>query len=312
MVLITGATGHIGNNLVRVFIEHMVPCRLLLRRLGPALEGLAVDYVIGDIFNPDFLLENVHQGDVLIHVAGVIDLNRKNRHDSDAVNVDGTKIIADYCALHHVRLIYVSSVDAINKPSNGDPIVEPDHFDFSKIKSHYAKAKAHGTAYVLNLINKGCLKGAIVYPSAVIGINDFKPSAAGKQIMKACNKKILPYIKGGYNFIDVRDTALALFRIAVHDLDGSFILASNERTIKEFYNAIRTVSDHKQYLLPVPNFLAKFGSLFFKDISYVMIDALAENYHYVNQRMIEVLKIDPIPFETTVKDTIEWFLNQKS
>jgi len=32
----------------------------------------------------------------------------------------------------------------------------------------------------------------------------------------------------------------------------------------------------------------------------------------VNRRMTEVLKIKPIPFETTVKDTIEWFLNQKS
>jgi len=179
MIYITGATGHIGNNVVREFIKNDTPCELLLRKLGKAIEGLPVLSHIGDIFHDDFLKSHLKSGDVLIHCAGVIDLTKRLKDESTFVNIQGTFTIVDFCVENHIRLIYVSSVDAINKPKNSDPIFEPNAFDLSKIKSHYAKAKAEGTAYVQDKINQGLLKGAIVYPSAVIGVHDYKPSAAG-------------------------------------------------------------------------------------------------------------------------------------
>jgi dihydroflavonol-4-reductase len=312
MIFITGATGHIGNNLVRVFIEHQTPCRLLLRRLGPALDNLDIDYVIGDIFDPAFLKQHIQPKDTLIHVAGVIDLTAKYRLDSDKVNVEGTKIIANFCAENDVTLIYVSSVDCINKPSRNALIHEPNNFHIETIKSHYAKAKAQGTAYVLHLINQNTLKGAIVYPSAVIGIHDYKPSAAGNQMMIAYKRRILPYIKGGYNFIDVRDVAAALYHIVTKPILGSFILSAHEVTIKEFYQVIARFADHRKWIIPVPNFLAKFGALFLKSVSNVMIDAVEENYHYDHSRMKSELHIEPRSFEATVQDTIEWFKNKRS
>ena len=307
MYIMTGATGHIGNNVLRTFIDHQIPCKVLLRKLGPALEGLTFDYAIGDIFDITFLAAHVQAGDTFIHVAGVIDLTKKNRQASEDTNVKGSKIIADFCHTHHVRLIYVSSVDAINKPVNGDPIYEPTHFDIAKIKSHYAKSKATGTAYVLDLMNNQQLQGAIVYPSAVIGIHDYKPSAAGIQLIKAAKRRILLYIKGGYNFIDVRDTALAIYKIAVNQKSGGYILAGHEVTIKDFYQTIASVSQRKKFLVYVPAFIARASTWFLINVSKVMIDAIQENYHYVNDKMIQDLDIIPRPFTETVSDTLHWF-----
>lgn len=307
MIYITGATGHIGNNVVRTFIQSNTPCELLLRRMSPAIHDLNVVSHLGDIFSYDFLDRYLKLNDTIIHCAGVIDLTKKLRNESDIVNIDGTYKIVDYCINHQIRLVYVSSVDAINKPNNQDPIEEPTAFDLSTIKSHYAKSKALGTAYVLDKLNQGSLKGSIVYPAAVIGPHDYKPSAAGKEIMKAFSKPILPYIKGGYNFIDVRDVAKAIYHVSVHSMEGSYILSAHEHTIKEFYQTIANVSNRRKLILGFPRFIAKFGALFFKDISNVMIDAILENYHYVNDRMVQLLKINPIPFKETVSDTIEWF-----
>jgi dihydroflavonol-4-reductase len=311
MIYITGATGHIGNNALRAFIQEKTPCELLLRKISPAIEDLNVTYHIGDIFSHEFLDQHLKPNDTLIHCAGVIDLTKRLRNESDLVNIEGTYKIVDYCTLHQIRLVYVSSVDAINKPKNTDPILEPTFFDLSKIKSHYAKSKALGTAYVLDKLNQGLLEGAIVYPAAVIGPHDYKPSAAGKEIMKAYRKPILPYIKGGYNFIDVRDVAKAIYHVSVYSMDGSYILAAHEHTIKEFYQTIAKVSNRSKLIIGFPRFIAKFGAIFFKDISNVMIDAILENYHYVNDRMVQLLKINPIPFKETVRDTIEWFNQNK-
>ncbi len=307
MIYITGATGHIGNNVAREMIKRQIPCELLVRRTGEAIKDLPVAIHIGDIFNVEFLNMHVKECDTLIHVAGVIDLTKKQRNESTYVNVEGTKLIADYCLNHQVHLVYVSSVDAINKPNNSDPIYEPSAFDLSKVKSHYAKSKAEGTAYILSLMNQGLLKGSVVYPSAVIGPDDYKPSAAGKEIIKAVNNRFLPYITGGYNFIDVRDTAKAICEAAVRKVEGSFILSAHEKSIKEFYQTIGQVTKRKKWMFWIPSIFARIGTLFLKDYTNVMIDAILENYHYVNKRMVEILNITPIPFEQTVRDTINWF-----
>ena len=307
MIYITGATGHIGNNVVREFITMNIPCELIIRREGKAIEDIDVKRHIGDIFDESFLASVLKSGDTLIHAAGVIDFKKKQKNESTKVNVEGTKIIAEFCAKNQVRLVFVSSVDAINKPKNGDPIYEPSSFDLSKIKSHYAKAKAYGAAYVLNLLNSNQLQGAIVYPAAVIGVHDYKPSAAGKEIMKANKNRFLPYIHGGYNFIDVRDTAKAIFQAAVREVNGTFILSAHEQTIKSFYQTISEVTNQKKWMFWIPVFFARFGALFLKDYSVVMIDAIQENYHYVNRPMVEILGVEPIPFMKTVQDTIAWF-----
>lgn len=56
------------------------------------------------------------------------------------------------------------------------------------------------------------LKAMIVYPSAVLGINDFKPSAIGREIKRTFKRRVCFYFHGGYNFVDVSDVAEALMQ----------------------------------------------------------------------------------------------------
>lgn len=307
MVVITGATGHIGNNLVRLYAARGERVRLLLRRDGAALDGLDVERVYGDVFDPSFLAAHVSDGDVLIHLAALIDLSNRHGTDTVRINYDGTRAIADFCVGRGVRLVFVSSVDAIAKPNPPRPIREPDRFDPESFRNVYARSKALATAYVHRLLAIGALQGCILYPSAVVGVHDYKPSAAGREIARTFAMKLAFCIKGGYNFIDVRDVAAAIERAARERYAGSCILAAHNVTVRQLYEALFAAQGRKVPVIRVPVALARIGGLFMKGFSNVMIDALEENYDYDAARMRRDLVSDPIPFAVTVRDTVAWF-----
>jgi dihydroflavonol-4-reductase len=312
MYVLTGATGHIGNTLARLLLDRQEPFKILARQTGPALEGLSADIRLGDIFDPAFLAREVHSGDIFIHLAGLIDLTNKKVEESFRINRDGTKIIADFCLANHVRLIFASSVDAIEKTGKSSLVTEPVAFHPEAFKSVYAASKAAGTAHVLDLMETKGLDAVILYPSAVIGINDFKPSAAGKEIRNCFSKRLFFYIRGGYNFIDVRDCAMAIWQAGVKHAHGSYILSGHPVTIREFFLEIAKTLHRKIYLVRVSVLLARIGAIFMHDISEMMVDALIDNYNYSNERMQRDLLPALTPFSVTVKDTVEWLQKQKT
>lgn len=123
--VVTGATGHIGNNLVKRLIGLNQKVRILTRRVDESIDNLQAEYKIGDVFNREFLLENINSEDVVIHLAGVIDVKNNKKEQTMKINYEGTKLITDICIEKKVkRYIYFSSVDCIYK-ENDEEVFEP-------------------------------------------------------------------------------------------------------------------------------------------------------------------------------------------
>jgi len=310
MIHITGATGHIGNNLVRLLIEKKIPFQLLERQSGPALNGLPVKEVTGDIFDPHFLNAHVSPKDTIIHIAALIDLKNKQSQESDKINYIGTKTIIDFCIKQQVRLIYTSSVDCINRDKQQAIIKEPDTINPELLTSNYAASKGKATRYLLDQMQAKALDAVVLYPSAVIGVHDYKPSAAGIEIMHSLKRRVYFYIKGGYNFIDVRDIAKAIETCIEKRITGSYILAGHNRTLLDFYHQIAKTLGRRAFYCPIPASIAKAFVHFIPRFSRMMVDAVLDNYHYDNSLMCRDLLDTVTPFEQTVADTIEWFQSQ--
>jgi len=308
MIFITGATGHVGNNLVRLLIDKKVEFKLLQRQSGKALNDLKVDIVLGDVFDPAFLAREVKQGDIFVHVAALIDLQNTMPVESDQINNLGTKTIIDFCQNNKVKLIYTSSVDCILREKNQKLIAEPDKIIPEAFTSNYASSKAKATAYLLDKIKHEAMNAVILYPSAVIGVHDYKPSAAGIEMQKSLKRRIFFYIQGGYNFIDVTDCAKAIYACIEKSVTGNYILSGYNCTLKEFYKEICSVQNHKAIFMPLPAFFAKAFVFLIPRFSKVMVDAVLDNYHYDNRRMRQDLLENLTPFEVTVKNTISWFI----
>ena len=109
--IITGGTGHIGNNLIR-FINEKEPGTeivALLRRENPKeLVGAKYVAAVGDLLDRDFLASNIREGDVVVHLAGLIDLTNKKTEQTYRTNVGMTADLVDICKEKKVKkIIYV-------------------------------------------------------------------------------------------------------------------------------------------------------------------------------------------------------------
>ena len=304
MYIVTGATGHIGNNVVRYLLSKKHEVRVLIRKMDEALNDLPIDIKIGDVFDATFLNENIGSSDIVIHSAGYIDLLNRDRLLSFRTNYLGTKRIVDVCIEKKVRLVYISSVDAISKSKKGF-VSEPEEINPKKMKSNYAISKALATEYVLDKMSKE-LNGIILYPSAVIGVNDFKPSAAGREILSVLSHRYVFALRGGYNFIDVRDVSEAIYQASISTKRDHIILSGYDKTVKELYHSIERATNTHKIIIPLPTLLVRIAVIFTTKYSQMMISTIQENYHYDNEKMRTYLLPNLIPFEKTMADTVEW------
>lgn len=304
MYIVTGATGHIGNNVVRYLIDQNEQVKVLIRKKDPSLENLPIEISESPQFDDLFLNENIQTKDIVIHAAGHIDLLNADKMQTFRTNYQLTKKIADICLQKKVRLIYISSVDIIEKSKKGI-VEEPQEIHKIHSKYHYKASKSLATKYILDLTQKG-LSSMILYPSAVIGPHDYKPSAAGKEIKNVMNHRILFSLRGGYNFIDVRDVAKAIYKACQLDLNETIILSGYNKTIKQLYQSIKKDTNQTKLIIPIPIWLVRIAILFTPKYTNVMINSLRENYHYSQIKMKAHLIDELIPFDKTIHDTIEW------
>ncbi|MEW6106136.1 MAG: NAD-dependent epimerase/dehydratase family protein [Bacillota bacterium] len=176
MVTVTGATGHIGNVLVRELLAHGQRVRALIPPFeDPApLDGLDVEKVEGDILDVGSLVRAFKWSDVVYHLAGIVSIVSGKRDLLYRVNVVGTRNVVETCLETGVRrLVYTSSIHAIAEPPPGVVIDESLPFDPDSMAWEYDESKARATLEVLRAQDRE-LNPVILCPTGVIGPYDFR------------------------------------------------------------------------------------------------------------------------------------------
>src|SRR5262245_19035711 len=113
--LVTGATGLLGNNIVRQLVDAGQAVRVLSRSTsdGRALEWLPVERVTGDVRDAAIVAEACRGVDVVIHSAGHVHLGWKQLDQHGQINVEGTRNVAAGARGAGVRLVHVSAINAL-------------------------------------------------------------------------------------------------------------------------------------------------------------------------------------------------------
>ena len=132
--------------------------------------------IYGNVTDRVKLIEVVKDFDVVFHLAGIVEIRLGRKKQLYNVNVNGTKNIIEACQINKIkRLVYTSSVHAIEEKKNNEVIEEPKTINPKKVMGHYAKTKAIATNLVLNQTDPD-LETIVVYPSGIIGPYDYKLS----------------------------------------------------------------------------------------------------------------------------------------
>jgi dihydroflavonol-4-reductase len=320
MWLVTGATGHIGNVLVRKLIERGERVRALVlpNECRASIEGLEIETIEGDVLDTGSLFKSMDRVKGVFHLAGVISIMPGGNEIVRRVNVQGTKNILKVAEEVHVgKFIYTSSIHAIKRVVDG-VIDERLPYDPDNPYGAYDRAKAEATLDVQRAAQAG-LEAVIVCPTGVIGPYDFRGSLMGDVIREAAESRPTLYVDGAYDFVDVRDVADGLIAAAEKGRKGeSYILSGQKISVRYLLETVREISGRHFFQMKIPFDVAKFVSLFTPmyyshakvtpRFTPYSLEVLRSNANISHAKATRELGYGPRPLYDSIYDAVKWFL----
>ncbi|MCU0487262.1 MAG: SDR family oxidoreductase [Anaerolineales bacterium] len=324
MNLVTGATGHIGNVLVRKLLQRGERVRALIlpgEETTP-IEGLEIEKVEGDVLDFPAVQAALSGVDYVFHLAGLISIMPGYNPLLQLVNVVGTRNVLHAARESGVRrMVYTSSIHALSDVPHGIQIDEQVPFDPQQTMSEYGKTKAQASIEVKKAVNEG-LDAVLACPTGVIGPYDFRHSELGQIIHDCAQNKPQLYIDGAYDFVDVRDVAEGLIAARDKGRTGeTYILSGELISVRGLLDNLWEITGRRFLRLRVPlavaHFAAHFTPLYYRithsrpRLTSTSLVTLASNANISHAKAQQELGFAPRPISEALVDTVQWFQSQR-
>ena len=325
--LVTGATGFLGRAVAEELVRRKAQVHALVLHDDPYTDLLPkeVRTVIGDVCDKSSLSDFFADADsrtCVIHCAGIVSVASRPGPRLYQANVGGTWKVLRQCMEHDVgKMVYVSSVHAIPEKSKGCIISEDCEFSPGLVDGDYAKSKAAATELVFDAAERG-LNASIVFPSGIIGPGDLQGGSFTSMAKSFLSGKLPFAVRGGYDFVDVRDVARGILACSESGEPGKgYILSGCYVTIRRMLQLVGKAAKLKYRSICLPLGLARLAApyyerrslrerkpLFFTPYS---VSVLASNGQFSHAAASERFAYQPRPIEETLGDMTAWLLNQK-
>ena len=320
-VAVTGATGLLGNNLVRLLVErgeHRVRALLRLTSGSGPLEGLPASVIRVDLSRATHqeIVRAIDGVDTIIHCAARVGIGRQQLDGYRAANVWGTANLAHACRATGARLVHVSTVDTMRWGTREAPGTEDDEPgpDFG---IPYVITKREAEVAVLGQVEQG-LDAVIVNPVFLLGPWDWKPSS-GRMLLKAASAPILLAPPGGNDFAHVADVAAGILTAAQRGRLGErYILGGEALSYTEAFQLFADTAGRKRRARQAPAAVIRgagraanlLGQLTGGEYDVNSASALVSTlpHHFSSARAERELGYTWRPAAEAARDAWEWFV----
>ncbi|MGK0307470.1 MAG: dihydroflavonol-4-reductase [Urechidicola sp.] len=228
--LVTGASGHLGNNLIRLLLSENKKVRATVRNINnkDPFKGLDCEVVQADITDRESLKKAFKDVTNLYAVGANFSMWAKDpKTEIYDNNVQGTQNVFDIakeCGIKNI--VYVSSVaslDFTKLPANVDNGYNRDR------RNWYYNSKNDSDRLAIELGKKYGIRTVVILPSAMIGSEAYKLSYSNNLVYQILNGEIPVDTNVTLNWVDVKDVAFGAYKAMLKGNNGERYILSNEQ-----------------------------------------------------------------------------------
>ena len=327
-VLVTGATGFLGANLVRVLLERGAEVHCVVRKPNILTQDLPIhlhQIPLEDRLSCVEQLSKAMDGcDTIYHLAGMFDPSDGGVLRMTNLHVFGTRALLRAAENVQVRrFVHCSSSITIGFGDIDQLGDETTFLDPSSVYGSggalrgYYNSKKQSENLVLGW--KG-VSGVVVNPDYIIGPYDIKPTSG--QLILQMSKFFVPlYPRGGKCFLGARDCALAHIAAAERGTVGQkYLLGYHNLSYKDFMSKISDVTGQKAPIAPMPKtlvraltkvgpFLNQIDEHRFAGLEPHVFRAMQQPRYRDGSKMVAELGITPTPMEQSIEECYRWFVD---
>jgi len=323
--LVTGANGHVGNNLCRQLVARGERVRAMIRpSADPApLAGVDVDLVRGDILDAASTAAAVEGcGRVYHTAAGFLMWSRDPERDIIRPSVEGTRTVLEAAARAGVeKVVYTSSSGTIGHAGSPDARWDETRTN-TEPHTHYLRGKIAAEREAFAIAARTGLPVTSIHPGLILGPRFWKPSESVAQIVQFVNQGAPVYFDGGFSVVDVEDVARGAVLAMEKGRSGEkYILAGENVTVKQLFDLMAELTGLKAPTLklpvPVVRTLATVLELASKVtggrpmIDRSQVDEFAGKYAYFSSAKAErELGYTWLPARDVVRRTVAWVVER--
>ncbi|MBO5809786.1 MAG: NAD-dependent epimerase/dehydratase family protein [Bacteroidales bacterium] len=343
MIFITGCTGLVGSHLVAELIKRqkakderqkaLSTIKLLCRKnsdlslLNRVLKRYGfneipdnIEFVYGDVTDYDILEDAMKDVDEVYHCAAVVSFNPNDKKSLMTVNVGGTTNMVN-AALHCgvKKFCHVSSIAALGRSLEGEPIDENSPWSQSKNNSIYAISKHEAEMEVWRGIAEG-LNATIVNPSLILGAGRWDSSSC--ELFTTIAKGFPFYTTGINGFVDVKDVARAMIALMENEKFGQrYCLNGALISYERLFNLMAENFNVKAPYIKVGKSLSEIAWRIFWLIGKLQgkkplitketARTATRKYSYSSKKIIEELDFKFTPIQDSIKEICNIFLTEE-
>lgn len=321
--LVTGGTGFIGSNLVRILLDEGVAVRVLAMPgdLGQNLAAVRdrVELVTGDLLDEASHRRALEGCDTLFHLAAIYAIWLPEPRKMYDVNVEGTRRLMRAALAAGVRrVVHTSSIAAIGARPDGAPADEDCHFNDWSEASDYVLSKYISELEVLRMCGEG-LPAVVVNPAFPFGAFDLGPTPTGQMIQHLMRGFPLSF-PGAFNAVGVEDVARGHWLAACRGAVGRrYLLGGENLTYGDFARRVAAVAGVKPPRWVVPRSaaigLGALGDFVADHVTHKppMIAQATTRFTIGRDLCFDIsrarreLGYDPAPIEGPIRAAVDWF-----
>lgn len=271
-VLVTGATGFLGRQLVEQLLGQHEPTELRLLSSAPAAPPAIagqhagwqrLSWVHGSLTAPDTAHRAVEGIQRIYHLAGRVSRRAEDAAEMHAIHVEGTRLLCAAARAAGVEKIVLASTSgtlAVGEQAEARPDerCEPPLALIARWPYYASKL------YQERAATTACAAGGpalcILHPSLLLGPGDERLSSTG-DVLRFLQRDLPLVPSGGLNFVDVRDAAAAFPAAMAKGRDGEhYLLGGPNWSFAEFFGRLERLTKVPAPRLRLPAGLALLGA----------------------------------------------------